>query len=62
MVLAIGFSRVALGVHYVSDVLAGYVLGAAWVLAMTAAFNGQVSPRGRGAAPTPPDAPRDRAG
>lgn len=38
MVLGIGFSRVALGVHYVSDVLAGYVLGAAWVTAMTAAF------------------------
>jgi len=27
MVLGIGLSRVALGVHYVSDVLAGYVLG-----------------------------------
>jgi len=39
MVLAIGFSRVALGVHYVSDVLAGYVLGAAWVAACAAAFN-----------------------
>ena len=39
MVLAIGFSRVALGVHYVSDVVGGYVLGAAWVAAMTAAFN-----------------------
>jgi hypothetical protein len=38
MVLGIGFSRVALGVHYVSDVLAGSVLGAAWVAAMTAAF------------------------
>jgi membrane-associated phospholipid phosphatase len=37
--IAIGFSRVALGVHFVSDVLAGYVLGAAWVIAMTAAFN-----------------------
>jgi undecaprenyl-diphosphatase len=37
-VLAIGFARVSLGVHYVSDVLAGYVLGAAWVAAMTAAF------------------------
>jgi len=38
-VLAIGFARVALGVHYVSDVLAGYALGAAWVAAMVAAFN-----------------------
>jgi undecaprenyl-diphosphatase len=39
MVLAIGFSRVALGVHYVSDVLGGYALGAAWVAASAAAFN-----------------------
>ena len=39
MVLGIGLSRVALGVHYVSDVLAGYVLGAAWVIAMIASFD-----------------------
>jgi membrane-associated phospholipid phosphatase len=39
MVFAIGFSRVALGVHYMSDVLAGYVLGAAWVAAMIASFD-----------------------
>jgi membrane-associated phospholipid phosphatase len=39
MVAAIGFSRVALAAHYVSDVLAGYVLGAAWVAAMTALFS-----------------------
>jgi undecaprenyl-diphosphatase len=38
-VVAIGFSRVALGVHYVSDVVGGFLLGAAWVAAMTAAFN-----------------------
>ena len=39
MVLGIGLSRVALGVHYVSDVLGGYALGAAWVTAMIASFN-----------------------
>lgn len=38
MVLGIGFSRIALGVHFASDVLAGYALGAAWVVAMTAIF------------------------
>jgi membrane-associated phospholipid phosphatase len=38
-VLAIGFSRIALGVHYVSDVLGGFLLGAAWVAAMAVAFN-----------------------
>jgi len=46
MVLAIGFSRVALGVHYVSDVLGGFVLGAAWVAAMAAAFNAMRVDRG----------------
>jgi undecaprenyl-diphosphatase len=38
-VLAIGYSRLALGVHYLSDVLAGFALGAAWVIVMAAAFN-----------------------
>ena len=38
-VLAIGFSRIALGVHYPSDVWGGFMLGAAWVAAMAAAFN-----------------------
>jgi membrane-associated phospholipid phosphatase len=47
MVLAIGFSRIALGVHYVSDVVGGLVLGAAWVAAMTAAFNATRIDRGR---------------
>ena len=47
IVLAIGFSRVALGVHYVTDVVAGYVLGAAWVAAMTAAFNTWRADRGQ---------------
>src|SRR5450759_4262622 len=47
MVFAIGFSRIALGVHYVSDVVGGYVLGAAWVAAMAAAFNAMRVDRGR---------------
>lgn len=42
VVLGVGLSRVALSVHYVSDVLAGYVLGIAWVLAMTAVFKAWV--------------------
>lgn len=31
IVLAIGVTRVALGVHYISDVLGGWLLGAAWL-------------------------------
>lgn len=31
LVLAIGFSRVYLGVHYASDVLAAYIAGLAWL-------------------------------
>ncbi len=39
VVALIGFSRIALGVHYVSDVLGAVVIGTAWMLAMTAAFS-----------------------
>jgi undecaprenyl-diphosphatase len=31
MILAIGFSRVYLGVHYPSDVIAGYTVGLMWL-------------------------------
>jgi undecaprenyl-diphosphatase len=38
-VIAVCFSRVGLGVHYVSDVVAGVILGLAWVAATTALFS-----------------------
>ncbi|HVE93437.1 MAG TPA: phosphatase PAP2 family protein [Acidimicrobiales bacterium] len=47
LVFAIGFSRLALGVHFVSDVLGGYVLGAAWLLGSVAAFEIWREERGR---------------
>ena len=38
MEVGIGFSRVALAAHFVSDVLAGFALGAVWLGLMTAIF------------------------
>ena len=46
-VLAVGVSRLALGVHYVSDVLGGYVLGAAWLGGSVAVFEVWRAERGR---------------
>ena len=46
-ILAIGFSRLALGVHFISDVLGGYVLGAAWLMGSVAAFEVWREDRGK---------------
>jgi undecaprenyl-diphosphatase len=51
LVLAIGASRLALGVHFLSDVLGGYVLGLAWLCASVAAFRVWRTERGRPPAP-----------
>lgn len=37
LVLGVGFSRIYLGVHWLSDVVGGYVLGAFWLLVLAAA-------------------------
>jgi membrane-associated phospholipid phosphatase len=44
---ASGICRVALGVHYVSDVVAGWILGAATVMATAAAFEAWRRDEGR---------------
>lgn len=53
-VVAVGFTRLALGVHFLSDVLAGWALGAAWLAVTTAVFRtwqwpGETAPRTPGA-------------
>lgn len=47
MTAAVGFTRLALGVHFVSDVIAGWALGAGWLAVTTAAFRGWQSGPGR---------------
>jgi len=47
LVAAIGFTRLALGVHFISDVLGGVVLGLAWLAVSAAAFSTWRVERGR---------------
>jgi membrane-associated phospholipid phosphatase len=47
LVIAIAFTRLALGVHYLSDVVGGIVLGLAWLALSTAAFSIWRVERGR---------------
>jgi undecaprenyl-diphosphatase len=59
LVLLTGFDRVGLGVHYVSDVVGGWLIGLTVVIASAAAFNLAVAPVERDAGEPASDAPRD---
>jgi undecaprenyl-diphosphatase len=52
VVLVIGFDRIALGVHYLSDVVAGWVIALGWLALTAAAFDAWR--RDVGLPPSPP--------
>ena len=65
LIAAIGISRIALGVHFVSDVVAGWLLGLAWISVTAYAFRLWRRETGRPAPPAEaglePEAARDLA-
>jgi undecaprenyl-diphosphatase len=61
IVLAVGFTRIALGVHYLSDVLAGWLLGVGWLIVTAYAFRVWRRETGR-PTPSPADGLEPEAG
>ena len=51
VIVLVGFSRLGLGVHFLTDVIGGYVLGAAWLALTTALFMAWRRDLGRPARP-----------
>ena len=52
LVAMVAFTRLALGVHFLSDVIGGFVLGVAWIVVTTTAFRTWRRDEGRAAVPS----------